>query len=1349
MDHRFSYSNMTEADSPDVCIHQRFEYQALKHPDATAVLLDAHRLTYNELNQKANQLARYLRQIDVGEGTLIGLFVERSLDVITAILGVLKNGCAYVPLDPAYPEERLRHMINDCAFPVILTLSHLREMLPQTGARIVCIDSEWGRIAQEKSDNPLSGRGPESLAYVIFTSGSTGRPKGVCCHHRGVMNLLSDFQNRQPLGPGDICSWWTSLNFDVSVYEIFSPLMEGATLTIVPEPMRADAPTLMEWLHREEVTSAYLPPFMVADLDVSLREHPRKSVLRRLLVGVEAIPERLLNAIDRAVPDLHIINGYGPTEATVCATLYPISPENELHENTPIGRPVQNMQVYLLDEAGQQVPEGSSGELCIGGVGVAVGYLNRPDLTAERFIRDPFSSKNGAKLYRTGDLARLMPDGNMEFLGRADFQVKFHGFRVELGEIEAHLRKYPAIREAVVLALEDIPGVKRLVAYVVCYKGQEVSTQDLRESLKRSLPDYMVPSIFVALDRIPMTPNGKTDRSALPPPDGFNQLTAGGHAYCEPRTPVEKQLARFFAEVLHREPIGLNDSFFELGGHSLLATQVVSRIRESFKVDLPVSAIFKAPTVEALARFVDGSGHEVQSTELPPIAHMEDDTTAPLSFSQLRQWYLDQLEPGTPAYNIPLAYRLKGPLDETAMVTAFEKIITRHQGLRTLFKKRDGQPVQIIESIQSFAPEIIDLRHVPEAERETEARTLCNQECHRGFDLSKDLLLRVLLLRLDLDNHVLMLTVHHIVSDGWSMGVIFREFMTLYDGYASGRSPDLPGLPIHYTDFARWQRKWMESETIRPQVDFWKHQLKGTPEGIDLPTDRPRPAVQSYRGASESIFLETELCEAIKSLTRKKGVTLFMLMLAALKTLLYRYSRQGDISVGTFIANRNRADIEGLVGFFINTLVMRTDLSDNPSFETLLDRVRETCLSAYAHQDLPFEKLLDEVKPERNLSRTPLFQVMMVLQNMPLPPLNLQGMACAPMELETFRSNFDLTLWLYERGTETAPEIKMVLDYSTDLFDGTTIKQMLTCLRNLLVDAAADPSRRLSDLSILSEEERAYILSRWSGAAPYQPGPDVCVHQLFEEQALNRPDAIALTEPDGKRGEHKGHSYRDLNQDANRLAHFLRKCGITPDTLVGILMERSRYLITAILGILKAGGAYLPIDPICPADRLAFILNDAGSPVVLTDTHTVHRIEEMTGTELLNEDLRIVVLDRDWEEIRRESPDNLSESAGGTNLAYAIYTSGSTGQPKGVLIEHKALSAFVNSAVQEYRIQPDDRILQFASPSFDASVEEIFTSLTTGATLILRSDEMIRSMPAFVRACHDNHLTVVDLPTAF
>ena len=1040
MHSRISNSDLNKRLFPDdICIHQCFEHQARNHPESMAVRFGSENLTYGDLNQKANRLARYLRNLGVAPGTPVGLFIPKSLEVVTAILGVLKNGCAYVPLDPAYPKERLRQMMEDAESPVILTRSSLKKMLPDTRARVICLDTDWKEISKEKKENPESAATPDSLAYVIFTSGSTGRPKGVCCHHKGVVNLLTDFRNRVPLMEGDICSWWTSLNFDVSVYEIFSPLMEGATLIIVPESIRPDAPALMEWLHKERVTSAYLPPFMVADLNVWIEEHPEKSALRRLLVGVEAIPENLLNAIHSAVPGLHIINGYGPTEATVCAALYSIGPENDLHEATPIGKPVRNMHLYLLDEAGKQVPAGEPGEICIGGAGVAEGYLNRPDLTAERFIQDPFSNKSGARLYKTGDSARLLPDGNLEFIGRTDFQIKFHGYRIELGEIETQLRKHPSIREAVVLLREDVPGVRRLVAYLVSYEGKNVSVRVLRESLQKTLPDHMIPSIFVTLNRIPMTPNGKTDRSALPAPDKSNRLMARNQDYQVPQTPAQKRLARFFAEVLRIEPIGLEDNFFDLGGHSLLATQVTSRIRESFRVDLPVSAIFEAPTVKALALFLDGQSHQIKSTCPPPIVHFADQEDAPLSFSQLRQWYLDLLEPGTPAYNIPLAYRLKGPLNETALTKAFEEIIKRQQGLRTIFKKQNGLPVQIIKPPQPFTPEIIDLKGFPESGRQAEALVLCNRECHRGFNLAQGPLLRVLLIRLDPNDYVLMLTVHHIVSDGWSMGVIMGDFISLYNDYASDRSPDLPELQIQYTDFSRWQREWVESKAIRPQINYWRHQLKGLSEGLDLPTDRPRPPIQSYRGASESLILGQDLFDAMRSLSRKNGVTLFMLMLAGLKTLLYRYTHQGDISVGTFIANRNRGEIEGLVGFFINTLVLRTDLSDNPSFETLLGRIRETALGAYAHQDLPFEKLLEEVKPERNLSRTPLFQVLMVLQNMPLPPLELPEMVCAPIELETFRSNFDLTLWLYEKKAETSPEIKpelkMVLDYSPDLFE--------------------------------------------------------------------------------------------------------------------------------------------------------------------------------------------------------------------------------------------------------------------------------------------------------------------------
>jgi len=1298
-------------------------------------------LTYSELKDQALSLAGYIRAMGIFPGSLIGVCMDRSTQVAAAVLGTLLAGCAYVPLDPSYPAERLRHMTADTQSPLILTRSAYAPLFDGLVNSVRSLDQAAPASSETAADlGALSG--PDEPAYVIYTSGSTGKPKGVVCHHRGVLNLLSHFQGLQPLGPADRCSWWTSLNFDVSVYEIFAPLLEGGTMVIVPESMRPDGPRFMAWLAENRIASAYIPPFMVPDLLEWVRKHPGQSMLRRLLVGVEPIPERTLVEIQNGVPGLQIINGYGPTETTVCATLYPVSPNQPIHDNTPIGRPVQNTVLYVLNEERFPVPQGSDGELYIGGAGVALGYWNRPDLTAERFVPDRFSGEPAARLYKTGDRVRLLPDGNLEFLGRTDFQVKFRGFRIEPGEIETALRSHGGVRDAVVMLREDSMERPQLTAYVALHDGDSLQIQDLRDYLKTLVPEYMIPTVFVFLDRLPVTSNGKTDRSALlvPEPAG-----AGGHKMPggeEARSPLEAAIIGFFQELLGAVVIGVNDNFFDLGGHSLLATGLVSRIRDVYGRDLPVRTVFEAPTPAALSRVIEALQEGPSADEAPPLEPAVDAGPPPLSFSQLRVWYLDQLEPGTPAYNICLAYRMRGRLQIPALQEAFDSLIVRHPSLRTTFQKEGGQPVQVLSAPHPLSLEMVDLTYLPEAGREPEARMLADRECHRGFDLTRGPLCRVLLLRLAAEVHVLVLTVHHIISDGWSMGVLIRELMALYQGAVEGRAVALPELPIQYTDVARWQRSWIGTERMKGQLAYWKERFQSLPEPLDLPLDHPRPAVQSYRGASEILLLDQELCHHLRDLARGQGVTLFMVLLAGFKTLLYRYTHQEEICVGTFIANRNRSEVEGLVGFFINSLALRTRLEGNPSFEDLLQRVKETALGAYAHQDLPFERLLEEVHPERSLSRTPIFQAMMVLQNMPLPPLALTGLHCEPVELQTFRSNFDLTLWCYETGRE----IKLVLEYATDLFEPATIEGMLRRLRNLLTDACGRPQVEISSLAMLSRSETETLLELWSGrregeARAQEPS---CVHRWIEAQARQRPDQVALEAPGDDGRPSATLTYAALNGNANQLARYLAAHGAGPDKLVAVLTHRSPLLITGLLAIHKAGAAYVPLDPHHPLDRNRFILKDTESPILLTEgTHL--ELARSLGGPLHT----VICAEEVWPEVEKLSAEDLAASPDPRQLAYVIYTSGSTGTPKGVLIEHRSLAAFTQAVLSLYGFTPKDRVLQFASPTFDASVEEIFPTLAAGATLILRSDAMIRSFPHFVQACADLGITVLDLPSAF
>lgn len=1325
----------------DICLHQLFAEQVQKAPDVTAVISEDDKLTYRELDGKANHIAHYLAGLGIREGSLIGVCAARSARVICALLGVLKAGCAYVPLDPAYPVERLADMMEDTQAPVVLTDYEHLTLSSNFAGKVISIDEVHARDSGKVSSFTSASPKPDSLAYVIYTSGSTGKPKGVCCHHRGVANLLNDFQRKHLIATGDICSWWTSLNFDVSVYEIFSALTAGASLIIVPETVRADSRLLMEWLCANGITSSYLPPFMVADLHDWMRQNPGKSPLRRLLVGVEPIPERTLSAICDVSKDLRIFNGYGPTEATVCATLYSVNTENPLHGNAPIGTPVQNTSIYLLDEKGRAVPPGCSGEIHIGGAGVAKGYLNRPELTSARFLPDPFSESPDALMYKTGDLARLLPDGNLEFIGRTDFQVKFCGFRIELTEIETQLRNVEGIREAAVLLREDEPHRQKLVAYLVASPGSTLTGGDLRDRLRSYLPDYMIPSAFVLLDRMPSTQNGKTDRDALPPPTPYNQLEDSHRGYREPVSPIQTSIAGFFKEILCRSNVGLDDDFFQLGGHSLLATQLVSRICRTFAVDLPLSTVFKSPTVEALSEEVEARSGESRSDHLPPIVSTAGQGDSPLSFSQMRVWYLDQLEPGTPAYNIYLAYRLRGALNLAALRESFTELVRRHESLRTIFRKRDGQPVQVISGIEPVRLDFVDLDHVSESNREREALRLAEDEYHRGFDLSTGPLFRVLILRLAKEHHVMVITVHHIVSDGWSMGIIVKELVELYTGFCSNERASLPPVSLRYGDFARWQRDWMAGQRIDSQIEYWKARFAQMPEPLELPTDRPRPAVQSYRGASRTLIIEQEVYELATELGKKEGVSLFMILLAAFKALLFRYTNQGDLCAGTFIANRNRVETENLVGFFINSLAMRTDLADNPSYETLLKRVRQTALGAYANQDVPFERLLEEINPPRNLSYTPLFQVMMVLQNMPFPKLDLLGLSSETLELKTFRSNFDLTLWLYE----VESGIKAVLEYSTELFEEATAVRMLRHFESILRDAVKNPAKRISELDMLSREELTTIIRDWSGDLQPPSAPTIPVHHLFSEQAKQHPHRLAILTPPANGGQLLKMTYGELDRRSDRLAAYLVKKGVGRDRLVGIVMNRSPMLIIGILSVLKSGGAYVPIDASQPRERTAFIIRDIQAPLILTDEANLNAVSDAVEQERTE----ILCLHRDQENLEQEVGAAFRPASDMESLAYSIYTSGSTGQPKGVLIEHRALAAFIRSAIGLYHVSTEDRVLQFASPSFDASIEEIFATLCAGATLILRSDEMIRSMPVFLEACRNLGITLLDLPTAF
>ncbi|HEX8161810.1 MAG TPA: amino acid adenylation domain-containing protein [Pyrinomonadaceae bacterium] len=1063
----FSQRGAEAAPYERVPVHVLFERQAALTPDATALVYEGEALSYRELNARANRLARRLSKMGVGPEARVGVMFERGAEMVVALVAVLKAGGAYLPLDPSYPAERLAYMIEDSGARVLLSRGSLAQGLTLHGARLVCLDSERQALALESGENVATTASADDLAYVIYTSGSTGRPKGVGCGHAGVVNLLTDFAERSPLGVGDNCSCWTSLSFDVSVYEIFSALTAGATLHVVPEDVRADFDRFAAWLEERRIGSAYLPPQMLPGFAARLSQGAASYELRRLLVGVEPIDERLLAAINRALPRLHVINGYGPTEATVCCTLHSLPPTAGLNRNTPIGRAVRNTETYLLDRHLNPVPFGVPGELYVGGDGLARGYLNRPELTGERFVPHPFAREGGARLYRTGDLVRYLPSGDLEFVGRNDRQLKLRGFRIEPGEIEAALREHEGVREAVVLVREDEHGGERLVAYLVAGREPAPAREELRRHARSRLPDYMVPSAFVLLDALPLTPNGKIDRAALPAPQDARRAhrpEAGAEM-----TPIEELVAGAYAEVLGVERVGVDDDFFELGGHSLLATQAVARVREAAGADVGLRELFEGPRVRDFALRVEAARGAGGRAALPPIERAPRGGELPLSFAQQRLWFLDRLVPDNAFYNIPSAVRLKGRLSVEGLEHSINRLVERHEVLRTTFPTTERGPVQAIAPALKLALPVSDLRALATAERERETLRLASRIAQQPFDLSRGPLLRAALLRLADEEHVLVLTMHHIVSDGWSAGVFVREMAALYEAYSTGNAVALEDVPVQYADFSVWQRRWLRGEALESQLAYWKGRLGGDVPRLQLPTDRPRPAIHSFRGAKRSIELPAGLTESLKGLGRREGATLFMILLAAYKTLLYRYTGQGDIAVGTWVANRRRAELEQMIGFCANTLVLRTGVSDEDSFEGLVARVREVCLGAYMHQDLPFDQLVDELRPERGPLDNPFFQVGFALQNAPMPALKLPGLTLEPFEVDTGRVMFDLILNVVDAG----PGLKVYLHYNTDLFGDGTVERMLAHFRAVLEEAAARPDRRLLQIPLDADAGKA------------------------------------------------------------------------------------------------------------------------------------------------------------------------------------------------------------------------------------------------------------------------------------
>jgi amino acid adenylation domain-containing protein len=1681
-----------------------FEAVAARTPEALALEFGDDRVSYAELRRRANQLAHHLRAAGVKRGSLVGLCLERSVDLIVSVLAIIKAGGAYVPLDPAYPAERLAFMIDDTSASVVVTDGRNEAVLRRSGAalkNVVRIDLDRDAIAARPVTTPAVVAGSEDLAYIIYTSGSTGRPKGVAVPHRGITRLVLN-TNYVTFAPDDRIAQASTSSFDAATMEFWGALLTGAALVGINRDVALAPREFAREIRDRRITVMFLTTALFNQV---AKEAPGAfGQMRTLLFGGEACDPAAVRSVLENDPPSRLLHVYGPTESTTYATWRLVDHVSAHATTVPIGGPLANTTAYVVDQRFEPVPIGVPGELVIGADGLAHGYWNRAELTAEKFVPDPFSARPGGRLYRTGDKVRWLADGGVEFIGRFDDQVKIRGFRIEPGEVQAALKAHQALRDVVVMVREDVPGDKRLVAYVVpksegadsesawdaervaqwqkvydtvvynevtpdaaaddptfnisgwtssytglplgsaamgeqveqtvgrilatrprrvfeigcgtglllfrtaphCdfYCGSDFSpvalqfvdkhldaslrprvrllqrladdfsgleprsfdtivinstiqyfpglaylhtvvqgclrllapggtlfigdvrnyallnafhtavqafqagddlsvdklqqrvrqhlaqeqeltihpsyfasmpaslsgvshvrvqpkrgrhrhemtefrydvaivkdggvpadaacqwidwqseeltlealrarlrggvreplglagvpnartaqfaamadgtaaqtyktvsalragtrvaavdpediwglaeefgcrvdlswasarpdgaydvlirpagaTEDvvfptdglshtwqqfanepfkgaiapsvvpqLRTYLKDRLPEYMMPSAFVVLAELPINENGKVDRKALPAPDAERQDL--GIEYVEPRSPIEEALAEMWRGILGVSQVGVRDGFFEIGGHSLLATQVISRVREVFQVELPLRAIFEAPTIENLAAAIERARFSTVPAP-PPLAKVPRTAPPPLSFAQQRLWFLDRLGTGG-AYHVTLPLSLKGRLDIAALERAINEIVRRHESLRTTFVTEGTEPLQHIAAELYVPVPVVDLTAVPESRRDAETLRQIQAESRRHFDLKTGPLIRAKLFRLASEHHVFLLALHHIVSDGWSLGVLFRELTTLYGAYISGSAAELPPLPFQYADFASWQRAWMQGDVLDASVGYWRRQLDGLAT-LELPTDFPRPASLSLKGTTHVTPLPPALSRAIRETSQREGVTPYMLLLAAFQAMLGRYTGQDDIVIGSPIANRNRGEIEGVIGFFVNSVVLRTDLSGDPTFRELLGRVRETALGAYAHQDLPFETLVEHLRPERDLSRNPLFQVAFAVQNAPVDDLVLGDLTIGLVKATSGLTRFDLELHMWERdGQFTA-----LFYYSTDLFEAKTIERMARHFETILTSALEKPARRLSDLSILTADERRVALE----ARQYPPIPvgQPLLHAQIEAQAARTPSAVAIESEDGQL------TYGELNTRANHLAHHLRDRGVAAGSLVALAMDRSEQMMVALLGILKTGAAYLPLDPSYPADRLAYMLADAQAAVLVTESRVLPTLP--AGN------VPVICLDTDWAVVEQHPASNPDAPCTLDDLAYVIYTSGSTGRPKGVQVTHRGIVNLMESMLEWPGHKATDRNLAVTTLSFDIAVAELFLPLLVGATVVIAS----------------------------
>ena len=1308
-------------------IHKLISDVANKNPNDIALIFEDKKMSYAELEEKSNRLANYLIKKNVKVDSLVGILIDRSFEMLIGLLGILKAGGAYLPIKPSNPFERIKYKIDDSETKIVLTDSANEHKLNGIDVEILNLNNLHLENESEKGPNIKTDL--QNTMYCIYTSGSTGNPKGTLVPHQGVVNRLLWMKEQYNIDKNEVLLQKTPFAFDVSVWELFLPLISGARLVIAKPEGHKDSNYLKNLIKQEKITTMHFVPAM---LNMFLEEQNLNEdckSLKRVICSGEALSYELQNKFYKTFSNTELHNLYGPTEASIDVSYWACE-KNSNSNKVPIGKPIWNTQLYVLDKQLNLLPIGVPGELHIGGISLARGYLNREDLTAEKFIPDLYNRAPGKRLYKTGDLVQLLEDGSIEYISRIDNQIKLRGLRIELGEIETKLLEYPKIKNAVVI-VKEVSNEKIIVAFIVTEDNEDIEIDNLKKHLLKSMPDYMLPSNFVILDEFPINPNGKIDRKKLA---SFEiKIDKNESKFSNITNPSEELLVALCKEVLNTDNITPKDNFFDIGGHSLKAAQLVARIRNAFNMELPVKEVFEARTISDLAFVIDKIKKQENGFEIPPLVKRKEDEIPQLSFSQKRLWFLDQLEPLKNTYNISAAVKLKGKLNYEIFEKSINAIIERHENLRTSFYDIDGKPFAKIHNHNFIKLDIYDLSKRDDIERET--KKIVQETAAYIFNLQEYPLVKLKIIKLKDNEHILVVVMHHIISDGWSIGIMINELSEHYEKYLSDKNYSVQSLDIQYSDYANWMNNWLKDELLESKLKYWKDNLKGIPEVLELPLDYTRPPVQTFNGASIGFSIDEKYSEKLNSINKKEGLTNFMSLLTIFEILLTKYSRQDDIVVGSPIANRTHSKIENLIGFFVNTLIIRNKLNLNNTFIETLKQTRSVILEAFNNSDVPFEFIVDAIQPERSMSHSPIFQVAFVYQNNNNELFSLKGLEAENYNFENPTSKYDLTLYIKENKNE----LHFSFEYNTDLFKEETIKRISNHFVKILEQVIENPKIKLSDIILLSENEYVELVNNLNNTK-VEVDFSKCIHEVFQDVAANYPNDIAVTYSEFENGTLYTNEldYKDFNKRANKLANYLVKNGIGNESIVAISMARSLDLMVSVFAVLKAGAAFLPIDPTYPEERIKYMLQDSGVHIVITQSIFSNLFHNFTGN--------VILLDEEYETIEKEDGNNLNTKTSPQNLAYVIYTSGTTGKPKGTLMQHQGAVNLANVQKKAFNITNKSKVFQFASLSFDAFVWETLMALLNGASLNLTSHEIITSGEDLVKAFIGLNITTVTLP---